>query len=71
MNKPRQRRKSGAMRAMAGVVVVALLLAGGLTGAWFYLAGQLDQKIVEVVDSAAGGGTTIVCDGRRLSLIHI
>lgn len=66
MNKARQRRKSGAMRAMVGVVVVALLLAGGLTGAWFYLAGQLDRKIVEVVDSAAGGGTTIVCDGRRV-----
>lgn len=77
--------KSGTSRAikvMIGVVAIALLLGGGLTGAWFYLAGQLDRKIVETVDRAAGGGTTIACDGRRifgypfrmglaLSLIHI
>ncbi|WP_083507729.1 DUF2125 domain-containing protein [Aureimonas frigidaquae] len=57
---------SRSVRAMIGIAGVALLLAAGLTGAWFYLAGEVDRRVVEIVDRAAGGGTAITCDGRRV-----
>ncbi|WP_188052154.1 DUF2125 domain-containing protein [Aureimonas fodinaquatilis] len=66
MNASSTRRLTPAMKAMIGVVIVALLLAAGLTAGWFYLAGEIDRRVAGAIDRAAGGGATIECEGRQV-----
>ncbi|KQQ79023.1 DUF2125 domain-containing protein [Aureimonas sp. Leaf324] len=57
-------RRSGAGRVFAGVAILVVVLAAALTGAWYWLAGELDRHVASALDAAAGGGTTITCDNR-------
>lgn len=57
---------SKARRALIGVVLVAVLLAAALSGAWFYLAGRLDDELTRAIEQAAGGGTDITCPDREV-----
>ncbi|MEX6506922.1 DUF2125 domain-containing protein [Jiella sp. M17.18] len=53
-------------RAYLGVVVVALVLAAGLSGAWYYLAAQLDLGVTRALASAKAHGTDISCPNREV-----
>lgn len=57
---------SKARRALIGVVLVAVLLAAALSGAWFYLAGRLDDEMTRAIEQAGGRGTQIYCPGREV-----
>ncbi len=57
---------SKARRALIGVVMVAVLLAAGLSGAWFYLAGRLDGELTRAIEQARGRGTEIICQNREV-----
>ncbi|WAP68053.1 DUF2125 domain-containing protein [Jiella pelagia] len=57
---------SKARRALIGVVLVAVLLAAALSGAWFYLAGRLDDELTRAIEQAAGRGTDITCPDREV-----
>ncbi len=57
---------SRARQAYVWVGVVALLLAGGLSGAWYYLAGQLEAQVTQVIADARVQGTEIGCPGRTV-----
>lgn len=57
---------SKAGRAYVWVAVVALLIAGGLSGAWYYLAGQLEAQVTRVIADARVQGTEIGCPGRTV-----
>lgn len=57
---------SRAGRAYVWIAIVILLLAGGLSGAWYYLAGQLEAQVARVIDGARAEGTEIGCPGRTV-----
>ncbi|MCP3053776.1 DUF2125 domain-containing protein [Aurantimonas marianensis] len=57
---------SGAGRAFVWVIGVALLLAGGLSGAWYYLADQLETQVTRVIAGARVQGAEIGCAGRSV-----
>ncbi len=59
-------RRSGGTRVFAGVAILVVVMAAALTGAWYYLAGELDRRVASALDAAAGGGTTITCDRREV-----
>lgn len=54
-------RRSGASRAFAWVVAIAVFLALALTAAWFYLARELDTRVQAAIEAAAGEGVVIGC----------
>lgn len=60
------RRKSAASRVFAAVFGLAVVMAVGLTATWFYLARELDRRVVSALDAAAGGGTAIECRNREV-----
>jgi hypothetical protein len=55
---------SGARRAFAWIVVVVIVLAAALTGAWYYLANRLDLAVRAGIETAGGQGVGITCDNR-------
>ncbi len=55
------KRRSAAPRVFAGVVLVALVLFAALTAGWFYLARELDTRVQDAIEAAAGEGVTIAC----------
>ncbi|MBO0902469.1 DUF2125 domain-containing protein [Jiella sonneratiae] len=57
---------SRARRGLIGVAVVAVLLAAGLSGAWFYLAGRLDGELTRAIEQARARGTTVECPDREV-----
>lgn len=59
-------KKSKAGRAFLGIAILAVMLAAALTGAWYTLANRLDTAVREAIEAAAGGGTTIACDGQEV-----
>ena len=61
---PSSDRPSKARRALIGVVLVAILLAAGLCGAWFYLAGRLDGELTRAIETARRQGTDVECPNR-------
>ncbi|WP_182085139.1 DUF2125 domain-containing protein [Aureimonas sp. ME7] len=60
------RRRSAASRVFAGVFALVIVLAAALTGAWYYLAGELDRRVASALDASAGGGTAITCDNHAV-----
>lgn len=57
---------SGARRAFAWIVVVVIVLAAALTGAWYYLANRLDLAVRAGIETAGGEGVGITCDNRTV-----
>ncbi|ORE98847.1 DUF2125 domain-containing protein [Aurantimonas sp. 22II-16-19i] len=55
---------SAARRALVWVIVVALVLVAGICGAWFYLAGRLDDELSRGIAAARSRGTEIECPNR-------
>ncbi|MCB8837240.1 DUF2125 domain-containing protein [Aurantimonas sp. VKM B-3413] len=53
-------------RAYLGVVATVVLLAAGLSGAWYYLAGQLDARVTRAIAVARANGTDIECPNREV-----
>ncbi|WP_206452997.1 DUF2125 domain-containing protein [Aurantimonas marina] len=45
---------------------MALLLAAGLSGAWYYLAGELDTRVAGLIATTRAQGTEIDCPGRAV-----
>lgn len=58
--------KSGSFRPFVWIVVVALLLAAVLSGAWYYLAGQLDRAVRAGIETAGGEGVRIGCENQAV-----
>jgi hypothetical protein len=52
--------KSGS-RPFVWIALVALLLAAALSGAWYYLANQLDRAVRAGIETAGGQGVRIGC----------
>ena len=52
--------------AFVWIVVVVIVLAAGLTGAWYYLAGQLDLRVAQTIEAEKQRGTDIGCSGRTV-----
>ena len=50
-----------ARRAFVWIVVVVIVLAAGLTGVWYYLAGQLDARVVQTIEAEKQRGMDIGC----------
>ena len=57
---------SKARRALIAVVVIVVLLAAGLSGAWFYLAHRLDGELTRAIETARAGGTAVECPNREV-----
>ncbi|WP_185983727.1 DUF2125 domain-containing protein [Aureimonas mangrovi] len=60
------KRRSGASRVFIGVILVVVLLAAALTVAWYYLAGELDRRVVAAIEAAAGDGVAVTCENREV-----
>lgn len=58
------KRRSAASRVFTGVILVAVLLFAALTAGWFYLARELDTRVQQAIEAAAGRGVTIACAER-------
>ena len=52
--------------AFVWIVVVVIVLAAGLTGAWYYLAGQLDMRVAQTIEAEKQHGVDIGCPGRTV-----
>ena len=48
-------------RAYLWIIAIVVLLAAGLSGAWYYLANQLDTRVARVIEDARARGTAIDC----------
>ena len=55
-----------ARRAFVWIAVVVVVLAAALTGAWYYLAGELDQRVSRAIEVERQRGTDIGCPGRTV-----
>ena len=60
------KRRSAASRVFLGVAVLVVLLAVALTGAWFYLANELDTRVEAALEAAAGEGVSVGCANREV-----
>jgi hypothetical protein len=58
--------KSGSFRPFVWIAVVTLLLAAALSGAWYYLASQLDRAVRAGIETAAGEGVRIGCENQAV-----
>ena len=52
--------------AFVWIVVVVIVMAAGLTGAWYYLAGQLDMRVAQTIEAEKRQGIDIGCPGRAV-----
>lgn len=52
--------------AFLGVAIVAILLFAALSGAWYYLAGRLDQATTDLLRQAQEQGVVVSCDNREV-----
>ena len=48
-------------RAYLWIIAIVVLLAAGLSGAWYYLANQLDTRVARAIEDARARGTAIDC----------
>ncbi|MEF2553669.1 DUF2125 domain-containing protein [Aurantimonas sp. A2-1-M11] len=55
-----------AARAYLWIIAVAVLLAVGLSAAWYYLASQLDTRAARTIEMARAEGTEIDCTNREV-----
>jgi len=53
-------------RAFLGIVVIVIVLAAGLSGAWYYLAGRLDAAVDQAIEQARARGTEVGCPNREV-----
>ena len=55
-----------ARKAFGWILIVVVVLAAGLSGAWYYLAGQLDMRAAQTIAAQKLRGTDIGCPGRTV-----
>ncbi|KQT85847.1 DUF2125 domain-containing protein [Aurantimonas sp. Leaf443] len=59
-------RDGRAQRAFVVIGLVAILLAALLSGAWYYLARQLDARAASAIEEAAARGVSVDCPQREV-----
>ncbi|BDA86138.1 hypothetical protein Sa4125_36800 [Aureimonas sp. SA4125] len=66
MTQSRDGTDRSAQRAFVWILVVVIVLAAALTGAWYYLANRLDVAVRAGIETAGGQGVAIACDNRSV-----
>lgn len=58
--------KNRSFRPFVWIALVAVLLAAALSGAWYYLANQLDRAVRAGIETAGGQGVRIGCENQSV-----
>ena len=63
-DRPDTRRRSGARRGLTAVAIIMVVLFVALTGAWLYVAHEIDRRVGDAIAAAATRGTAVECANR-------